>query len=195
MKNIKEFKIIDNYEEFKKYFTLTRDYIQKESPEKQEKDCKYFYKQYLLLITKDGYILELDSNPSISKTLWYDDETPTPDKTEQYFLNYNININLPYRNINEYLEEKHRLETTGGATGLYDYNGIYFTYTYTNKKRIGFNYLSDKDKYFVRYMTKEEQNELIEIIKDLQNKYIERLKKYYKRYSKNICVSGYWANR
>lgn len=194
MENIKEFKVIDNYEEFKNLFKATHDYIQKESPEQQEKDCKYFYKQYLLLITKDGYILELDNNPSISKTLWYDDETPTPAKTEQYFLNYNISINLPYRNINEYLEEKNRLETTGGATGLYDYNGLYFTSNYTNKKRIGFDYLNDK-RDFVRYMTKEEQNELIEIIKDLQNKYIERLKKYYKRYSKSIHVSGYWANR
>ena len=46
MDNIKEFKIIDSYEEFKKYFTLTHDYMQKESLEKQEKDCKYFYKKY-----------------------------------------------------------------------------------------------------------------------------------------------------
>ena len=108
MENIKEFKIIDTYEEFKKYYTLTRDYMQRESPEQQEKDCKYFYKKVILLITKDGYILELENNPSISKTLWYDDETPTPTKTEQYFLNYNINLNLPYRNINEYLKEKDR---------------------------------------------------------------------------------------
>ncbi len=194
MENIKEFKIIDTYEEFKKYYTLTRDYMQRESPEQQEKDCKYFYKKVILLITKDGYILELENNPSISKTLWYDDETPTPTKTEQYFLNYNINLNLPYRNINEYLKEKYKLEKTGEATGLYDYNGLYFTNNYTNKKRIGFDYLDDK-KEFVRYMTKEEQNELIAIIKYLQAKYIERLKKYYKRYSKNICVSGYWANR
>lgn len=194
MENIKEFKIIDNYEDFRNLFKATHDYIQRENEEQQEKTCKYFYKQYLLLITKDGYILELDNNPSISKTLWYDDETPTPDKTETYFLNYNININLPYRNINEYLEEKHRLETTGGASGLYDYNGLYFTNNYTNKLRVDFDFLEDK-KEFTRYMTKEEQNELIEIIKDLQNKYIERLKKYYKRYSKNICVSGYWANR
>lgn len=113
-------KIIDNYEEFKKYFTETRDYMK--------------------------------------------------------------------------LEQKHRLETTGGATGLYDYSGIYFTNHYTNPKRIGFDYLDDK-KGFVRYLTAEEQSELLEIIKDLQNKYIERLKKYYKRYSKNIRVSGYWANR
>lgn len=192
---MKNFKIIGDYEEFKKYFMEANDYIKRENAEQQEKDCKYFYKKRILLITNDGYILELENDPSINKTLWYDDETPTPEKTEQYFLNYNINLNLPYRNITEYLQEKERLLKTGGASGKYDYNGIYFTNPYASQKRIGFDYLYEKDKYFVRYMTEEEQNELIEIIKQLQNSYIERLKKYYKRYSKNICISGYWANR
>lgn len=194
MENIKEFKIINTYEEFKKHFIDTREYLQRESTESQEKSCKYFYKKVILLITKDGYILELDNNPSINKTLWYDDETPTPAKTEQYFLNYNISINLPYKNIKAYLEEKEKIQKNGCATGSYDYNGIYLTSGYTNPKRVSLSVLTDK-RYFVRYMTLEEQNELIEIIKDLQNKYIERLKKYYKRYSKNICISGYWANR
>ena len=39
---MKNFKIIDNYEEFKKYYILSRDYVQKESQEEQEKTCKYF---------------------------------------------------------------------------------------------------------------------------------------------------------
>lgn len=192
---MKNFRIIENYEEFKKYFIEINFYLQRRTPEEQEKDCKYFYKKRILLITKDGYILELENDASISRILWYDDETPTPEKTEQYFLNYNINLNLPYRNINKYLEEKERLLKTGGASSLYDYDGIYFTNPYTNQKRIGFDFLYEKDKYFVRYMTKEEQSELLEIIKELQNKYIERLKKYYKRYSQNIHVSGYWVNR
>ncbi len=191
---MKNLKIIEDYEEFKKYFAETRDYIKRESPEKQEKDCKYFYKQYLLIITKDGYILELDNNPEISKTLWYDDETPTPEKNEQYFISYNINLHLPYRNVKAYLEEKERLQKNGCASGAYDYNGISLSKDYTNTKRVGFQVLSDK-RHFLRYLTSDEQDELIEIIKDLQNKYIERLKKYYKRYSKNIHVSGYWANR
>ena len=109
-------------------------------------------------------------------------------------MNYNININLPYRNIDKYFEEKERLQKNGCASGAYDYDGIYFTSNYTNQKRVGFDFLSDK-KYFVRYLTPEEEKDLIEIIKDLQKKYIDRLKKYYKRYSKNIHVSGYWVNR
>lgn len=184
---MKNFKIIENYDEFKKYYKEIHEYA-------NESDFKYFYKKRILFLTNDGYILELENDPSISKTLWYDDETPAPGKTEQYFINYNIGLNLPYRNIDNYLEEKEKLEKTGGASGKYDYTGIYFDSPYTNSKRIGFDFLDEK-KYFIRYMTKEEQNELIEIIRDLQNKYIERLKKYWKRYSKNICISGYWANR
>lgn len=191
---MKNFKIVDNYEEFKKYYILSRDYVQKQSPEQQEKTCKYFYKKVVLLITKDGYILELENNPSINKTLWYDDEQETPATTKQYFINYNIQINLPYRWLNEYLKEKEHLQKFGSASGAYDYNGIYLENCYTNKKLVGFNVADDK-RYFVRYLDEEEQKELLQIIKDLQNKYIERLEKYYKRYADKIHCSGYWVNR
>ena len=190
---MKNFKIIDNYEEFKKYYILSRDYIQRETAEEQEKTCKYFYKKVILLITKDGYILELENNPSINKTLWYDDEQPVPEKTKQYFINYNMR-NMPYYSINAYLEEKERLQKTGGASGRYDYNGIYLTNYYTNKKLVGFEFYDDK-RYFVRYLDEEEQKELLQIIKNLQNKYLERLERYYKRYADKIHCSGYWVNR
>ena len=193
MIEVKNFKIIDNYEEFKKYYILSRDYVQKQSPEQQEKTCKYFYKKIILLITKDGYILELENNPSINKTLWYDDERPEPKKTKQYFINYNI-YNMPYYSINAYLEEKERLQKTGGASGRYDYNGIYLTNYYTNKKLVGFEFYDDK-RYFLRYLDKEEEKELLQIIKDLQDKYLERLERYYKRYADKIHCSGYWVNR
>ena len=48
---------------------------------------------------------------------------------------------------------------------------------------------------FVRELTQEEINEIIEFTNTLKEEYIERLKKYYKRYNKNIHVQGYWANR
>ncbi len=191
---MKNFNIIETYEDFKKCFLATHDYAQKESPENQDKTCKYFYKKILFLTTTDGYILELDNTPNINKTLWYDDETPTPEKTENYFLNYNISTNLPYRSLNKYLEEKERFQKNGCASGAYDYKGIYFTNEYINKKRVGFDFTDDK-RYFKRYLTPEEEQELINFIKDLQVKYIDRLKKYYKRFANNIHVSGYWANR
>lgn len=187
-------KKIENYEEFKKYFIEANDYIKRESLEEQEKTCKYFYKKRLLIITNDGYILELENDPGISKTLWYDDETEMPVKTEQYFINYNVNLNLPYRCINEYLKEKERLTKFGSASGAYDYKGLFLENCYTNIKRVGFSCLDDK-KYFLRYLTEKEQKELLEIVKDLQKKYIERLKKYFKRYQDKISISGYWVNR
>ena len=54
MENIKNFKIAENYEDFKKCFLATHDYAQKESLESQEKTCKYFYKKILFLTTVDG---------------------------------------------------------------------------------------------------------------------------------------------
>lgn len=44
-------------------------------------------------------------------------------------------------------------------------------------------------------MTNEEIQEYNKICDEFMNNYIERLKKYFKKYNKNICCVGYWANR
>lgn len=191
---MKNFKLIDNYDDFKKNFILTRDYVGRQTPEKQEQTCKYFYKKVILLITKDNYILELENDPTIKTTIWYDDEQEAPKLTEEYFINYN-KTNLPYRGINDYLEQKECLKTNGFAIGGYDYKGFYFTSPFTNDDiRVNFDFRDDK-RNFKRYLDDEEQEELLQIIKDLQDKFITRLKRYYKRYSNKIHVSGYWVNR
>lgn len=191
-----ELKIIDTYEEFKKYFLLSSVYLAKYSPEEQEKTIKYFYKQYILVVTKDNYVIELDKNPTISKTLWYDDELDIPKLSEEYFINYN-KMHLPHRSMNEYIEEKERLKTDGIASGKYDYNGVYLLNS-NNTLKVEFNFYECKPSfkpYFIRYLTQEEEKDLFNIIKEIQGNYINRLKKYYARYKKNIHCSGYWANR
>ena len=119
-------KRIEKYEEFKKIWML---YINERAT---EKDCEYYFKNQLMLMTTDGLVLLLDKKQSIDKDLWYDDETEKPEKTEAFF---------------------------------------------------------------VRYLTEEETNEILEIQKELTEKYIKRLKNYWKRYNQNIWVRGYWANR
>jgi len=190
---MKNFKLINIYDDFKKYFILSRDYVGRQTPEKQEQTCKYFYKKVILIINKDNYILELENDPSIKTTIWYDDEKEAPKLTEQYFINYN-KVNLPYRGINDYLKQKERLKTTGGAIGGYDYKGIYLTSPFTDDIKVNFDFRDDK-RYFKRYLDNEEQEELVQLIKDLQEKFIARLKRYYKRYSNKIHVCGYWVNR
>lgn len=157
----------------------------------------YIIDKYDFYKTKDGLIIELEkvNKITIDKTIWYDDETEAPEKTETFFINYNMS-NEPSRSLSNYLEEAERLKTNGCASGRYDYQGIYFVEHYTkNSEVVSCNWFDEKDKYFKRYLTNEEQQEFIELMEDRKQQYIERLKTYFKRYNKHIHVSGYWANR
>lgn len=147
--------------------------------------------------TSDGLLLELEkvNKISIDKTIWYDDETEAPTLTENYFVIYNRK-NFPSRSLENYLEEADRLKTNGCASGQYDYEGIYFIEcNSSNNNIVACNWFDEKNKYFKRYLTQEEQQEYIELMEERKQQYIERLKTYYKRYNKHISVSGYWVNR
>ena len=159
-----------------------------------EKMQKYIIDTYEFYKTKDGLILELEKvkKISIDKTMYYDDEMEAPEITEKNFIIYN-RYNIPGRSLEEYLQEKENLKTRGFASGRYDYNGMYFLDYGNVQAGIGWAY--DKDKYFKRYLTPEEEKDYIELMETRKNQYIERLKKYFKRYGKHVTTYGYWANR
>ena len=159
-----------------------------------EKMQKYIIDTYDYYKTKDGLILELEKvkKISIDKTMYYDDEYEAPEVTEKNFIIYN-RYNIPGRNLEEYLQERKRLQKEGCASGRYDYNGIYFN-DYGNIQA-GIGWVYEKDKYFKRYLTPEEENDYIELMKERKDQYIERLKKYFKKYGKHLTTYGYWANR
>ena len=162
-----------------------------------EKMQNYLLDKYDFYKFNDGLVIELEkvNKISIDKTMYYDDEQDAPKKTEQNFINYN-GSNFPARGLENYLEEKESLETRGCASGRYDYKGIYLRTSYNNNDIVVHcNWFDEKDKYFKRYLTEEEQKEYIELMEERQAKYIERLKKYFKRYGKNITTYGYWVNR
>lgn len=164
-----------------------------DSPDMQ----KYIVNTYDFYKTQDGLIIELQKTNKIAidKTMWYDDETEGPDVNEKNFINYN-NSNMPGRNLQAYLEEKENLQKNGCASGRYDYKGIYFVaHYYNNDDIVSCGWVDEKDKYFKRYLTLEEQEDYIKIMRERKEQYIERLKKYFKRYNKNITTYGYWANR
>ena len=164
----------------------------------QKEDMQDFIvNKYDFYKTNDGLIIELEkvNKISIDKTIWYDDETEEPTLTEALFISYNMS-NEPSRSLSNYLEEVERLRINRCASGRYDFRGIYFVEcNSSNKNIVACNWFDEKDKYFKRYLTQEEQREYIELMEDRKNQYIERLKKYYKRYNKNIYCQGYWANR
>ena len=165
-----------------------------ESPKMQD----YIKKSYDFYILQDNYYLEIEKSNKIgiTKTLWFDDEYEIPKATESLFISENMNLHNPARWLEDYLQEKQRLETTGGATGRYDYKGLYLVCYYKTEKRVDVNCYYDKDeRIFKRYLTPEEQEDYINILKDLKEKYLERLQKYYKRYGQHVHSSGDWVNR
>lgn len=159
---------------------------------------KFLIDKFDFYKTSDGLIIELEkiNKITIDKTIWYDDETEAPEATENYFIIYNKK-NFPSRSLENYLEEANRLKNNGCASGRYDYQGIYFNKNYnSNGNIVNCNWFDEKDdKLFKRYLTATEQQEYIELMNERKEQYIERLRRYYKRYSKNISVEGYWANR
>lgn len=160
---------------------------------------KYLINTYDFYKTNDGLILEFEkvNKISITKDLYYDDETEDPGTSENVFLSYNRH-NVPGRNLEAYLEEKEKLEKNGCASGRYDYNGIYLiSNNYKHDFLVNCNWYDDEQskRNIKRYLTEEETADYIELMKERKEQYIERLKKYYKRYGKHVHTYGYWANR
>ena len=188
--------IIRDLEEFtKEYFRIYPFY---KGTEKDLKRAKEQFKNEIMIRFDDKYILLLDNKAGIESELLYDDELPRPEKTKEYFMNYNINWHSNYSFVNEYLKEKERLQKEGCASGRYDYNGIKLEKANDNGL-VGldvedFRFESDKYK-FVRYLSNEEQEELLKIIDMIHKNYIERLEKYWNRYQDKIHCRGYWVNR
>jgi len=148
-----------------------------------EKNIKWHISTYYYYQLNDGLLIKFERKPSISKTLWYDDEQVMPKLTEELFINYNmINISGPYCKI----------EFDGG------YIKPYLIKNYINDQKLASpcsnlyiaDYESDlkwaKNKdIFIRFMEPEEIKEYNKICDELIQEYITRLKKYYKRYSKS----------
>lgn len=176
-------KIIENMEEKKRL--LDQTYYNNYLLELEKRNNKYFNKvinEKLVVRTDDNYYIIINiEKPTIHKDLWVDDEKEIPEKTEQFFIKYNLIFNG-------------RLESN-----TKDNMFIYSPYENTTENLV----IASNDGYsravgdntFKRFLTKEEQAFIQRIYKNLLNDYIERLKKYFKRYNDKIYCRGYWVNR
>ena len=161
--------------------TYYNDYLVK----LQFSNPKYFKEvmnDYIIFRTQDNYYIIINiAKPKIDKDLWFDDEKPIPAKTEEVFVNYNVELN-------------------GSKFNLKDDLYIYDPYTYhgnENLVKVSDCFKSDKIQNFTykRDLTEEEKIIIKEIYSILFDNYVERLKKYYKRYSDKVHCRGYWVNR
>lgn len=152
----------------------------------QSRNPKYFKEvmdSYLILETDDGYYVVINiAKPGIDKDLWFDDEQPIPEKTEELFIQYNLQMN--------------------GSKFKFDNNDLYIYDPYTikpkdNLVKVGNMYKADKiaNYTYKRDLKQDEIDMVFEICNILLDEYIERLKRYYKRYADKVHCRGYWVNR
>lgn len=156
--------------------------------------AKWYADNFVCYETKDNKLLTFKKRPSISSTIYYDDETEPPEITLDYFKYYNRH------NMDEYI----------AIEPFNDDKRPYFIDRYcTDKLRVAViqnnehKWISYEEELqncknkniFQRFLDDDEIQEYNRIIEELREKYNKRLENYYKKYKDKIYASGYWANR
>lgn len=190
IEDFNEFISLWNISHQNRYWGNKKISLEQEQEIIKKADIKDF-KRYNIYMLEDNYhFIVIDTKWTIDNDLYYDDETPTPTITLDYFKAKN-QVNIKYYEI----EQQEQIKP-------------YFMINYNRndrevsiKKDIYYsNYLDSlqwaKDKkLYYRDLTADEITQYNNIVKELTNDYNERLDKYFKRYNKNIYAIGYWVNR
>jgi len=130
----------------------------------------------------DKFVNVCSLKPSITKTLWYDDEREDCGTSFETFCWYN----------------RHNMPRTFELKHYYD--KLYFIpnyYGYDNINLCSLTYLDDFDKKFEnkQEVTESELILINQAIEEAKADYEKRLTNYFKRYGDKIRSAGYWVNR
>mgnify|MGYP003289483680 CR=1 FL=1 len=154
---------------------------------------KFLYNSELLLQIDDGYTY-LDKKPSISKTMWYDDEFEAPNNCYEEFEYYNLTLNFKY-DMQDWLDEIESFNKIGCCSGRVNLKPLIRSYENGYKHIEFFNNRYEDNNENCREMTEEEVAQYLEICERLKQDYIKRLKTYWKKYSNKVTTCGYWRDR
>lgn len=203
---MKSLRKIEDFDEFTKIYRGDHKYgyygnkpiTDEKRKELEEKDNINNFKRYSIYMFEDGYYFIVDTKTHIDSTIYYDDETPTPNVTEEFFIHYNMG-NLSF-DFDDWKKEVNDLKTIGCCSGRVELKP-FINKSYSNDSKnvylVFWQYCgnSRRDALTVRDLTDDEINDILEISNQEKQNYIERLKKYYKKYNNKIYTHGYWANR
>ena len=148
------------------------------------KDTKMidFCEKNSLYLQLDGVTVEVcKAKPSITKTIWYDDEGTTPDSGYESFINAN-KFNMPH------LFEMEGKWGTRLSLCVNYYNDK------TQGELVGLQYV-DENKAGTRFVTEDELTKINQIVQTAIDDYKKRLTSYYTKYASKVRACGYWANR
>lgn len=135
----------------------------------------YCEKSSIYIQSGETFINVGSAKPSIDKTLWFDDETDTPEVTFDYFRNYNRH-HFPRRLKDEqqFVTANYRGDKTGGRLACFTIND---------------------GRTDCRPATADEVNKANAAIEKARDDYEKRLQRYWKRYGDKVHAAGYWVNR
>lgn len=169
------------------------------------------YTQYLIKTAKqntyvmfnDDYVIEFE-RPEIKSTMYYDDELDTPSKAIESWKKYNFTYCFENkdRGITRWIKQETSSKEKGCCAG--NHTKMYLSCYHNDESHAtlctclepyGYNCYAHQQRNFVRYLTEEEQNEILEVFEILRSQYEKRLATYFKRYSNKITTCGYYANR
>ncbi len=122
------------------------------------------------------FIAACDKKPSITKDIYYNDECEAPTNNKETFMT------AQEHNFPQLIKDPTNLYLINHYDGSELIKGI--AHFYPDEVRKGATPLTD-----------EMVEEINKVIEKARAKYTKRLENYYKRYSDNIYIHGYWANR
>ena len=148
-----------------------------------------------------GGIVVVFEQPAIRSTLWYDDETEEPEVCFESFRNYNLH-SLDDYDFEWWRSERRNMEEGGCCSGAAVSNPFLSIWKGEGRPRFRSNYrdaadftADPKNKLEARPLSDEEIGLIGQACKEQRARFESRLQTYWKRYSKKVRASGYWANR
>jgi hypothetical protein len=136
----------------------------------------YCLKSSKYIVIDDMFVCVGKSKPTIQKTLWYDDTQKSPESNFDAFV-YANRYNMPRE-----LELIHRCDDLRYLPQYFGDCENLFSLTHNIDESL-------------RKVTPEELKIINAAINEVKADYQKRLETYYKKYSKNFSVSGYWVDR
>jgi hypothetical protein len=151
---------------------------------KDDKMIEHCAKSHCYLQINGLTVSVCEAKPSITKTIWYDDEGTDPGSDYKSFLFAN-RYHEPRLWENDHM---------GGRLAFC----VQYWQDKTGGELVNLQYVGGDCRTpaaFVRFVTDSELRQINEVVKTAAADYRKRLEAYYKKYADKVRSRGYWANR
>lgn len=146
---------------------------------KKDDMVKHCMKNHKYIKIGEWFVNVCDAKPTITTTIWYDDETEGPENNKETFMRANNRHTKELPTDRKYFIAKNWYRQTDQKLAAV-----------TSCKT-----WEEPSTEVIRELTPEEMILVHQAVAEVNADFQKRLETYYKRYSNKISVSGYWVNR